>query len=73
MEGPMEEDVEEADAEMDVGEVPPTGDLVLEQAPAPPVTMLVMAGIWAGGQGDQVAKPGVSSRAWGKMPTVQAE
>ena len=26
MEGPMEEDVEEADAEMDVGEAPPTGD-----------------------------------------------
>ena len=33
MEGPMEEDVEEADAEMDVGEVPPTGVSVPEQAP----------------------------------------
>ena len=30
MKGPMEEDVEEADAEMDMGEVPPTGDLVPE-------------------------------------------
>ena len=34
MEGPMEEDVKEADAEMDVGEAPPTGDLVPEQVPA---------------------------------------
>ena len=34
----MEEDVEEADAEMDVGEVPPTGVLAPEQAPAPPAT-----------------------------------
>ena len=25
MEGPMEEDVEEMDAEIDMGEVPPTG------------------------------------------------
>ena len=32
----MEEDVEEVDTEMDVGEVPPTGDLAPEQAPAPP-------------------------------------
>ena len=28
MEGPMEEDVEEVDTEMDVGEAPPTGGLV---------------------------------------------
>ena len=41
----MEEDVEEADAEMDVGEAPPTGDSAPEQAPAPPATMLAMAGI----------------------------
>ena len=34
----MEEDVEEADAEMDMGEVHPTGDSVPEQAPAPPAT-----------------------------------
>ena len=45
MEGPMEEDVEEADAEMDVGEAPPTGVSAPEQAPAPPATMLAMAGI----------------------------
>ena len=42
----MEEDVEEADAEIDVGEAPPTGDLAPEQAPAPPATMLATAGIW---------------------------
>ena len=58
MEGPMEEDVEEVDAEMDVGEAPPTGDLVPEQAPAPLATMLVMAGIWVGGQSGQVARAG---------------
>ena len=45
MEGPIEKDVEEADAEMDVGEAPPTGVLAPEQAPAPPATMLVTAGI----------------------------
>ena len=45
MEGLMEEDVEEADIEMDVGEVPPTGDLVPEQAPAPQATLLAMTGI----------------------------
>ena len=69
----MEEDVEEADAEMDVGEVPPTGDSGPEQAPAPPATMLAMAGIWAGGLSGQVAKLGISSRAWGKAPARQAE
>ena len=46
MEGPMEEDVEEADVEMDVGEVPPTGDLAPGQARALLATMLAMAGIW---------------------------
>ena len=51
----MEEDVEEADKEMDMGEAPPTGELLPEQAPAPPATLLVTAGIWAGVQGDQVA------------------
>ena len=45
MEGPMEEDIEEADAEMDMGEAPPTGDLAPEQAPVLLVTMLAMAGI----------------------------
>ena len=34
----MEEDVEEVDKEMDVGEVPPTGESVPEQALAPLVT-----------------------------------
>ena len=30
MEGPMEEDVQEANAEIDLGEPPPTGDSVPE-------------------------------------------
>ena len=34
----MEEDVEEVDKEMDVGEAPPTRDLAPEQSPALPVT-----------------------------------
>ena len=69
----MEEDVEEVDTEMDVGEAPPTGVSVPEQVPAPPATMLAMAGIWVGGPSGQVAKPGISSRARGKAPARQAE
>ena len=69
----MEEDVEETDAEMDVGVAPPTGVSAPEQAPVPPATMLAMAGIWAGGPSGQVAKPDVSSRAWGKAPAGQVE
>ena len=38
MEGPIEEDLEEADKEMDVGEAPPTGESAPEQAPVPPAT-----------------------------------
>ena len=34
----MEEDFEEADAEMDMGEAAPTGDSVPKQARAPPET-----------------------------------
>ena len=73
MEGPMEEDVEEADTEMDVGEAPPTGVLAPEQVPAQLATMLVMAGIWVGGPSGQVAEPGISSRGRGKAPTREAE
>ena len=40
---------------------------------APPVTMLVTVGIWAGGPSGQAAKLGISSRARGKVPTAQAE
>ena len=69
----MEEDVEEADAEMDMGKAPPTGVLVPEQAPAPPATMLATAGIWVGGPSGQVAEPGISSRARGKAPARQVE
>ena len=64
----MEEDVEEVDAEMDMGEAPPTRNSAPEQAPALLATMLAMAGIWAGGPSGQVAEPGVSSRARGKAP-----
>ena len=46
---PMEEE-EEVDKEVNMGEVPPTRDSVPEQAPAPLVTLLVVAGIWVGGQ-----------------------
>ena len=53
--------------------MPPTGDLASKQVPAPPETMLAMASIWAGGQDDQVAKPGISSRAQGKVPAGQVE
>ena len=73
MEGPIEEDVEEADAEMDMAKAPPTGVSAPEQVPAPPATMLAMAGIWVGGPRGQVAKPGISLRAWGKAPTGQVE
>ena len=58
---------------MDVGEAPLTGDLVPEQAPAMLATMLAMAGIWVGGQDDQVARPGVSSMARGKALARQVE
>ena len=56
MEGPMEEDIEEADKEMDVGKAPPTGELAPEQALALPATLLVASGIWAGGPSSQVAR-----------------
>ena len=69
----MEEDVEETDTEMDVGEAPPAGVLAPEQVPVPLENMLAMAGIWVGGPSGQVAEPGVSSRAQGKAPTRQAE
>ena len=75
MEELVEKDVEEVDKEVDVGEAAPTGDLAPEQAPAPPVTLLVAAGIWAGGPSDQVAgrRPAASLRAQGKVPAVQAK
>ena len=71
----MEADEEEADKEMDVGEVPPTGYLAPEQVPVPPATLLAVARIWAGGPGDQVAGqgPATSLRARGKAPAIQVE
>ena len=71
----VEEDVEEVDKEVDLGELAPTGDLAPEQAPAPLVTLLVVAGIWEGGWADEVAGrgPAASLRAWGKVPAIQVE
>ena len=45
----MEEDVEEADKEIDMGEAPSTRYLALKKAMVPLVTLLLMAGIWADG------------------------
>ena len=45
----MEEDVKEADKEVDVGEVPPIRELVPKQVPALPALLLVTVGIWVGG------------------------
>ena len=69
----MKEDKEEADKDIDMGEAPSTRDLAPEQALVLPKTLLAMAGIWVGGRGDQVARLAVSSRAQGKVPTIQAE
>ena len=51
---PMEEG-QEVDEETDVGEAPPIGDLALEQALVPWVTLPAVAGFWLGGPSDQVA------------------
>ena len=51
---PMEELVEEEEVgkDADMGEVPPTGDSVPEQALAPLITLLTVTRIWEGGPGD---------------------
>ena len=71
----MEADVEEADKQVDVGEVPPTGDLAPEQAPVPRATLPAIAGFWAGNQTNKVARRDMttSSKAWCKVPAIQAE
>ena len=71
----MEEDVEEADEEMDMGEAPPTRELVPEQALVLPATVLAASGIWVGGPSGQVARqgPATSERTRGKVPALQAE
>ena len=51
----VEEDVEEVGEDADMGEMPPTEESMPEQVPAPLATLLVAAGIWAGGPSDQVA------------------
>ena len=61
MEEPIEEDVEEEDKEIDVGDAPPNGDLALEQAPAPLATLLAVARVWAGGPANQVASQGLGA------------
>ena len=69
----MQNNLEEADKEIDVGKAPPTRDLAPEHAPALLATLLAMDGIWMGGRGNQVAGPAISSRARGKAPAIQAE
>ena len=75
MEGRIEEDVEEANKEMDVGEAPPIGESAPEQVLAPPATFLTIAEIWASGPSGQVAGQGLtaSKRARGKAPAIQVE
>ena len=69
----MEEE-EEVDKEVDMGEVPPNGDSVPEQALVPWASLPVAARFWAGAPSDQVARRGsaTSSRAWGKVSAIQA-
>ena len=55
MEEPVEEDIEEEGEDADIGQAPPTEELALKQVPVPPMALLVVGRIWAGGQGDQVA------------------
>ena len=71
----MEEDEEEVDGEVDVGEDSSTGELVPKQALVPQATILVAPESWAAKQSDQVGRRGLatSSRAWDKMPAVQVE
>ena len=75
VEEPLEEDVEEAGKDADMGEAPPPEESEPEQAPVPPATYLAVAGIWAGSPGNRVAGrgPAASSRAQGKVPTIEAE
>ena len=65
----MEELVEgeEVGKYADVGGAPPTENLASGQVPSPPAILLAVAGIWAGGPGNQVAGQGwaTSSRARG--------
>ena len=53
----MEEE-KEVGKEVDMGEVPPIGDLLPEQALAPWATLPVAARFWVGGPSDQVARRG---------------
>ena len=71
----MEANVEEADKEVDVGEVPPTGHSAPEQVLAPWVTLPAVARFWLGGPNDQVAgrELAMGSRAQGKAPTIQVK
>ena len=75
MEEVVEDNIEEVDKEVDMGEVPFSGVLVAEQALVPPAALLAVAGIWTGGPSNQVdgQGPAVSLRARGKAPTVYAE
>ena len=72
MGGDEEEEDEEVD---DVEEGSSTEDWVPKQGPAPQGTIPVVPRIWAMGPSDELAsrRPATSSKAWGKVPTIQAE
>ena len=71
----VEADVEEVDKEVDVGEVPPTGDSVAEQVLLPWATLPAAPRFWVGGPSDQVdgREPAWSLRAQNKAPAIQVE
>ena len=73
--GPIEEDEEEVDEEVDMGEGSSTADLVPKQVPASWAAMPVVPGFWAAGPIYQVARKSLTAdlRAQGKVPAIQAE
>ena len=71
----IEEDEEEENKEVDMGEGFSTEDSVSKQVPVPGVTTPAAPRSWVVDPSDQVARRGLtaSSRAPGKVPAVQAE
>ena len=72
---PMEEDEEEVDKELGMGEGSSTADLVPKQVLAPGATMPAVPRFCIADLSDQMASRGLaaSSRAQGKVPTIQAD